>query len=170
MEDSFDRGNFSVQPTEATYHATALTQSLGSAEKAEAVLWRMQDRFENDSRCVAPTVTLCNLILQLWANSRDSIAPQRAQSLFRLMCDTTRSSTDALYPNEESYLSLAQAWMRSRRRSAARKVKDLLQVLKTSANVPLSLYTRQKLAVIIEAIEAPATARKELQEVFDSIP
>lgn len=170
MEDSFDRGNFSVQPTEAAYHATALVQSLGSVEKAEAVLWRMQNRFENDSRCAAPTVSLCNLILHLWANSHESVAPQRAQLIFRHMYDTTRSPTDALYPNGESYLSLAQTWMRSRRRSAARKVKDLLQVLKTSASVPLSFHTREKLALTVEAIEAPANERRELHEVFNSIP
>jgi pentatricopeptide repeat protein len=134
MEMGIDEGNARIKPTPTTYSAVIKACGSHSGDDAEAILWRMQERFINsmDKVCSPPTTHVCNSVLRVWANSREGMAPQRAESILRWMQEQyAKGINDSVQPDKTSFDLVIKTWARSRRRRADQHVDRLLEEMKS---------------------------------------
>jgi len=116
------------QPDTACYTAVlkciAGSRKQDLAQKAEALLHRMDEKRETKSNMASLT---CVLIA--WARSVDLNAPEKAERIFQMILDR------GMDPDRYVFAGLITAWGRSDKKDSIRKVEDYFQRLKCSQTI-----------------------------------
>jgi pentatricopeptide repeat protein len=131
LEDLYDAtGDTSLKPTPRIY-AAVISAHARNTEAAEAVLWRMVDRYRqsvSDSHSISaavhdpPNAYVCNALLQVWSQSDDPVAPRRAESILRWMEDQVECD---LRPDKSSFNYVLRTWEQSKRRNASNHIERI---------------------------------------------
>ena len=116
------------QPDTACYTAVlkciASSRKQGSAERAEALLRRMDETKETQSNMVSLTC-----VLTAWARAEVSHAPMNAERIFYEILDR------GMQPDRYVFAGLITAWGRSNDQNAIDKVEEYFKCLKDSENI-----------------------------------
>lgn len=140
LENLYDAtGDNSLKPTPRIYAAVILAHASNTGA-AEAVLWRMVDRYtksvseEPFARALdQPDTYVCNALLQVWSQSDDPVAPQKAESLLRWMEDqVSRDRATNLIPDRTSFTYVLRTWKMSGRRNARGHVERIQLEMKSN--------------------------------------
>lgn len=107
----------------AVLNCIAGSKKQGSAQKAEALLRRMDEKTETKANLVSLT---CVLIA--WARSEDVDAPMKAENIFQEILDRD------MLPDRYVYAGLITAWGRSKDPDAIHKVEEYFRRLRCSKN------------------------------------
>lgn len=131
-KDSSSPGARRVTPCSRTFntclHAYANSKERNAAEKAEALLNRMEDLHQNgETKDCAPNRISYNNVITAWSRSGVKGAAERAEAILAHMqriaeMDESRETS----PNEISFNGVMAAWSTSNERGAAARCQALL--------------------------------------------
>ena len=120
-----------VQPDSITYASVIDCYSKSNlpdaGKKAEIILNRMIQRYDEDNRRARPTVYAFTSCIDCYAKSSDPESPLRAQNILNRM----ESSTYAK-PNTITLTSLMEAWVNSNNKDSYAHAEKLLERMETS--------------------------------------
>ena len=121
--------NPQVRPTVVTFStvikAWARSGSSSTAEKAEALLRRVQELSENEWPDVKPNAVMYTSVIHAWANAGD---PDRAELLLKQMYeDYMLNGNSEVKPNKYSFNTVLAAWAKSPSQNALDSAETLLR-------------------------------------------
>jgi hypothetical protein len=132
LESLYDgSGDATLNPTARTYASAIMAHGLnGSTQNAEAIFWRMINRYQDPKirGALPPTTLVCNALLRVWSRSNDPVAPQRAEEILRWMereMKINRGIRKDLRPDGTTCILLLRTWERSGRRNAPERIYEL---------------------------------------------
>ena len=130
LEDSerqYKKGNKSMKPTlllySAVFQALAKTRSVKSAEKAEQLLRR---KLTFRARPKMTTVAF-NAVIDAWARSGASDAPEKAQAILNEMIKRFDQGDDEVKPSTRSFNAVLLAWKNSKDVNAPKRAEKVLK-------------------------------------------
>ena len=121
----------SIQPDLISYnthlHALSLqAKKPGMAQKADALLQRMEERYERGDASFAPNLFTYNLVIEAWSKSPDKGAAMKAAHVLRKLTKVQNSRRTGVEPDTFSFNQVLAALSRSSMKGAAKMAEELL--------------------------------------------
>ena len=143
LHKRYEDGYLECKPDTLAYNVAlnAITKSQakeGGAKHAEALLHRMQDRFNAGDRDVAPSTPSFVTVMNAWARSNDPNKGRHAEKLLREMHELHNSGLDNVAPNTVAYSTCIFAWSKSGQRNAGSRAQKLLTEMERYHNEGMS--------------------------------
>ena len=132
--DDIRSGNLSVPITDRTY-TTLIRAATKAGDPAQAPIFadRLLDRMLEESLdhpMIRPSTNTLNAVLHAWAKSGLPEAPEKVESLFRVLCEQYETGVLHSPPDNSSFMALMLVWSRSGRNDAPSKVEEVLDRMK----------------------------------------
>lgn len=126
----------SIQPDLISYnthlHALSLqARKPGMAQKADALLTRLEERYERGEVTFAPNLFTYNLVIEAWSKSPDNGAPMKAAHVLRNLAKVQASDSKraGVEPDTFSFNQVLSALSRSSTKGAAKMAEELLEYM-----------------------------------------
>jgi hypothetical protein len=110
MTAMYDAGNENARPNLFSFvtliNAIVKSRQIGSAERAQKVLFRMYDEYKQGNHAVKPNTILVTSVIDCWQKSGHPDVGEKAEALLDWLIDVYNAERDeSLRPNEFSFSS-----------------------------------------------------------------
>ena len=117
-----------VKPNFVTYSTVIKAWAKeGHAEKAEELLVRMEELFENGDEQVKPNTVTYNLVIEAFAKSNQEGSARQAEKILKRMNDSYKNGNNDVKPDVKSYSNVIDAWAASNEMDAPQRAEELLR-------------------------------------------
>ncbi len=154
----------------------ALTESSdpGSGRRAEGILLKMQEMFEDGVFDIEPTFETFQKVIDSWVDSKTDGCAGRADAVLSLAEELALEGHEKLQPDHRGYLSVITAWSTSHDEKAPDRISDLIRKMKKRYDCGDKRFVLNG-TMYVSLIQAYANsgnpdAAKLAQRVFDTTP
>eukprot|EP00535_Pseudo-nitzschia_heimii_P002919 CAMPEP_0197186990 /NCGR_PEP_ID=MMETSP1423-20130617/15025_1 /TAXON_ID=476441 /ORGANISM="Pseudo-nitzschia heimii, Strain UNC1101" /LENGTH=782 /DNA_ID=CAMNT_0042638457 /DNA_START=439 /DNA_END=2787 /DNA_ORIENTATION=- len=157
-----------IRPDSKSYmillKAYAKSGVINDAEKAQDLLWQLEDDYRRRKDMVKPTLRMYSQLFVAWGNSPKSDAAFRAEDIFWLLI-----KKDAIQPNIVIFNCVLRAWSKSSEGGAPDRAEALLQKVRDEYSEEILIDPISHLHLIYawahsRRKKAPKQAQKHLEE------
>jgi hypothetical protein len=140
--------------------AWAKSREKGAAQRAEALLAKMDELHRQGYEGVRPNVISYNAVINAWAKSRENGAAQRAEAILNHMSKLHDVGQEGCCPNEICFNAVIDAWAKSGDKNAyehAKRVFRQMQAMGEAVEPDVLTYTSLINALAVSSVPDKAT-------------